>query len=201
MVLRTGIFGGTFDPVHIGHLAVAERVYCDLDLERVILVPTNISPFKAGQVSSVGEHRLKMLKLAIRDNPHLAVSDIELRRGGTSYTVDTMELLRGQYPDDEFYFIMGMDSFLELNGWKGVDRLVELCQLVVVTRPGYELPEEQKRLLSLPSSVWQQTRFIEVHGLDIAATELRERIRRGESVRYLLPSEVENYIHENSIYR
>lgn len=201
MELKTGVFGGTFDPVHIGHLAVAERVHSDLGLNRVIFVPTNISPFKLGQLTSSGEHRLSMLSFAIQDNPHFEASDIELRRGGTSYTVDTMEILKGLYPDDEFYFIMGMDSFLELNGWKGVDRLIELSQLVVVTRPGYELSSEQSKLLALPPEVWQRTRFLEVLGLDIAATEIRDRIKRGQSVRYLLVPEVVTYIHENGIYR
>lgn len=199
--MKTGVFGGTFDPVHIGHLAVAERVHSDLGLNRVIFVPTNISPFKLGQLTSSGEHRLSMLSFAIQDNPHFEASDIELRRGGTSYTVDTMEILKGLYPDDEFYFIMGMDSFLELNGWKGVDRLIELSQLVVVTRPGYELSSEQSKLLALPPEVWQRTRFLEVLGLDIAATEIRDRIKRGQSVRYLLVPEVVTYIHENGIYR
>ncbi|MGE5544764.1 MAG: nicotinate-nicotinamide nucleotide adenylyltransferase, partial [Bacillota bacterium] len=121
--------------------------------------------------------------------------------GGTSYTVDTMETFNSLYPQDEFYFIMGTDSFLELNGWKGVDRLVKLTQLVVVTRPGYELPEEQRQLLALSPGVWQRTLFLEVPGLDIAATEIRDRIKRGRSVRYLLVPEVEAYIHENGIYR
>lgn len=200
-MLKTGVFGGTFDPVHIGHLAVAERVRSDLSLDRVILVPTNKSPFKLGQVTSSGEHRLNMLRLATRDNPHFTASDIELRRGGTSYTVDTLEALNNLYPNDEFYFIMGMDSFLELNGWKDVGRLVELSQLVVVTRPGYELPREQRKLLALPAEVWRRTRFLEVPGLDIAATEIRDRLNKGQSVRYLLVPEVESYIHENGIYR
>ncbi len=201
MLLKTGVFGGTFDPVHIGHLAVAERVYCDLGLDRIVFVPASVSPFKLGEVGTPGEHRLAMLKLAIKDNPHFTVSDIELQRGGTSYTVDTMEMLRERYPQDEFYFIMGMDSFLELGGWKDVKRLVELCQLVVVTRPGYELPQEQKELSTLPPYVWQRTRFLEMPGLDIAATEIRERIKKGRSVRYLLTPEVESYIYENGIYR
>lgn len=200
-MLKTGVFGGTFDPVHIGHLAVAERVRSDLSLDRVILVPTNKSPFKLGQVTSSGEHRLNMLRLATRDNPHFTASDIELRRGGTSYTVDTLEALNNLYPNDEFYFIMGMDSFLELNGWKGVGRLVELSQLVVVTRPGYELPQEQRKLLALPAEVWRRTHFLEVPGLDIAATEIRDRVNKGQSVRYLLVPEVEIYVHENGIYR
>lgn len=201
MLLKTGVFGGTFDPVHIGHLAVAERVYCDLDLDRIVFVPASASPFKLGEATTPGEHRLAMLKLAVQDNPHFAVNDIELQRGGTSYTVDTMEMLGERYPQDEFYFIMGMDSFLELGGWKNVKRLVELCQLVVVTRPGYELPREQKELSSLPSYVWQRTRFLETPGLDIAATEIRERIKKGRSVRYLLTPDVESYIYENGIYR
>lgn len=201
MVLKTGIFGGTFDPVHIGHLATAERVHCDLGLDRVIIVPTNISPFKVEQINSAGEHRLNMVRLAIRDNPHFLVSDIELRRGGTSYTVDTMELLKIQYPNDELYFIMGMDSFLELSGWKDVDRLVELCKLVAVTRPGYEFPQEQLRLLGISQSLRWRTRFLEVPGLDIAATEIRDRVRRGQSVRYLLAPETEAYIRENGLYQ
>ncbi len=199
--MKTGILGGTFDPVHIGHLAVAERVHSDCGLDKVVFIPANISPFKVGQVNSSGEHRLNMLRLAIGENPHFTCSDIELRRGGTSYTVDTMEDLKVLYPDDEFFFIMGMDSFLELNGWKGVDRLAELCQLIVVTRPGYDLTQEQRRSLELPPTVWQRTRFLQVPGLDIAATEIRDRIRRGQSVRYLLLPEVETYIHENGIYR
>jgi len=197
---KVGVFGGTFDPVHLGHLAAAERVRCDLELEQVIFVPANISPFKLGHRHSASRHRLHMVQLAVRDNPHFGVSEIELERGGTSYTVDTIELLKAQKPDDELYFIMGMDSLLDLNGWKDVDRLIRMCRLVVVTRPGYEISREQLNLLGLPALVWERTTFLEVPGLDIASTDLRERIRRGQSVRYLLTSEVETYIRENGLY-
>jgi nicotinate-nucleotide adenylyltransferase len=111
-----------------------------------------------------------------------------------------MELLKTQIPD-EIYFIMGMDSVLELNGWKDVEKLAELCQLVAVTRPGYEVPQEQLRSLGLSQTVWQRIRFLEVPGLDIAATDLRDRVRQGQSVRYLLTPEIEIYIRENGLYR
>jgi len=142
-----------------------------------------------------------MVRLAIQDNPHFVVSDIELRRGGTSYTVDTMEFLKVQYPEDELYFIMGMDSLLDLNSWKDVDRLAKLCPTgsgppVRVMR----FHPKQRSSLRLPPIVWRQMHLLEVPGLDIAATELRDRVRRGQSVRYLLVSEVEEYIRDNGLY-
>ena len=111
-----------------------------------------------------------------------------------------MEFLKVQYPEDELYFIMGMDSLLDLNSWKDVDRLAKLCQLVAVTRPGYEISPKQRSSLRLPPIVWRQMHLLEVPGLDIAATELRDRVRRGQSVRYLLVSEVEEYIRDNGLY-
>jgi len=199
--VKAGVFGGTFDPVHIGHLAMAERVRCELKLDRVIFVPANVSPFKSDQLNSSGKHRLAMVRLAIQGNDYFAVSEAELQRGGTSYTVDTMELFSQENPEAEFFFIMGMDSIWELNGWKDVDRLAELCQLVVVTRPGYEIQSDRLCELGLSQLVWDRTCFLEVPGLEIAARDLRQRVKNNQSVRYLLTPEVEEYIRKNDLYR
>ncbi len=195
-----GVLGGTFDPIHLGHLAMAERVRCELGLDKIIFVPAFVSPYKINQQTASPEARLEMVRLAIGDNPAFELSVTELSRGGTSYTVDTMEILSRENPGKEMYFLMGMDTLMDLKGWKGVDRLIELCRLVVVSRPGYEVSRERLAGLGLPGRLWERTIFLEAPGLEIASSELRGRFQRQESVRYLLPAPVEDYIRTHGLY-
>lgn len=171
-----------------------------LDMERVIFVPARIPPHKLEVKISSEQNRLEMVSLAIKNNPFFSVSDIEFNRRGPSFTVETMEAFRRQHPTDELYFIMGMDSLLELETWKDVPRLTSLCRLVVANRPGYELHGEDPRLAHLSDDVWARILIITVPGLDIAARDIRNYLAEGQSVRYLLVPEVEAYIRDHGLY-
>lgn len=198
---KIGIFGGTFDPVHVGHLVAADRACCDLDMQKVIFVPAGLPPHKAGQPVTPGEHRLAMVRLAVQDNPRFEVSDLELKRQGCSYTVDTISYFRRLLPDDELYFILGMDSLLQLNTWHDVDNMLKMCCLVAVARPGYALETGDPEIKLLWEKVRERTLILRIPGLDIAASELRQRVREGRTVRYLLPAAVLDYIEEHGLYR
>jgi nicotinate-nucleotide adenylyltransferase len=199
MMPSIAILGGTFDPLHIGHLAIAEDVRHNLQVERVIFIPAAQQPFKTDRQSTPAADRLAMVQLGIADNPTFAVSDIEVRRGGISYTVETVEQLHKTYPAHEFFFIVGVDAASALPDWHDVNRLLTLCTIVIVERPGYELDFEAL-CAQLPAA---RTRVIRTAGpaLDISASELRERLFTGRPVRYHLPAAVRRYIEERRLYR
>ncbi|MGE5415791.1 MAG: nicotinate-nucleotide adenylyltransferase [Acidobacteriota bacterium] len=197
---RLGVFGGTFDPIHIGHLAAAERTLSDFDLDRIIFVPANVPPHKPDHVVTPPEHRMNMVLVATAENPCFNVSNVEMVRGGRSFTVDTMVYFREMHPEDELFFIMGMDSLLELDTWHDVEGLVALCRLVVVARPGYELDKTDSRLVNLPPIVWDRIDYLQVPGLDISATDIRSRLKEGKSVRYLLIPQVYDYIQDHGLF-
>lgn len=196
-----GIFGGTFDPIHIGHLALAERARADLNLDRVIFVPSAQPPHKSESDITAALHRMNMVRAAVAGNPAFEVSDAEYHRSGPSYTVETMRWFTGRYPDTDYVFLMGADSLLELETWKDVEGIVSLCRLAVVTRPGYHVRADDPRLKSLPSAVWKRMLYLEMPGLDISSSEIRTRIAGGRSVRYLVPDEVFRYVTENQLYQ
>jgi nicotinate-nucleotide adenylyltransferase len=213
--VRAGILGGTFDPVHFGHLRAAEEVADSLNLSTVMFMPAAEPPHKKQQELTPFVHRWRMLELALAGNPRFVLSDLEYRRSGESYSVDTVGQLLSQYGQDALlYFIVGLDAFLTLPTWHRYRDLFSLCQLVVVARPGYS-PAELDKVLH--SSVSERYRFDEdmqgfVHPehrpvyvrqvtlMDISSSRIREYVAGGRSVRYLLPAEVENYIHEQGLY-
>ena len=194
--------GGTFDPVHLGHLVMAEDAREAFALDEVLWIPSNVSPHKQGRAIASAEHRLEMIERAIAGNPHFRASDIEMRRGGVSYTVDTLRLLREEYPGDEWFFIMGVDSLLELRTWKEIGNLLEVCRFVTVARPGHGhegiLPESLG--LPLPAARQLLKDMLRGHFIDISSTEVRQRVRSGKSIRYLVPAAVADYIHERHLY-
>ena len=198
--MRVGIFGGTFDPIHIGHLFAAEEARTRLGLERVIFVPASLPPHKLHLNVTSTEHRLNMVQLAIADNPYFVLSRVDVDRFGPSYTVDTIELLRDEYgPETELYFIMGSDSLAEILTWHKPDRLIRLCRIVALTRPGGRTDlEELNRLL--PGAI-ARVQLLEMPLLEISSTDLQRRVRMGMSTRYLVPSAVEEYIRQHGLYR
>lgn len=196
-----GILGGTFDPIHYGHLVAAEYAAYGFHLDRVIFVPAAQPPHKDAQGVLSAEHRLAMVKLAIADNPAFELSSLEIDRSGVSYTVDTIETLSQTYPDTDIYFIMGMDSIYILDTWKDIERLVAMCRFIVVTRPAYQLDRSEPALQKVPETFWNQADFLEVPAVDISSTNLRCRVRQGQPIRYLLPPAVEQYIYNNSLYQ
>jgi nicotinate-nucleotide adenylyltransferase len=188
--MKIGILGGTFNPVHLGHLILAEEARESLGLDKIVFVPANIPPHKEGAEIAAGGARLKMLKAAIKGNKRLAVSDIELKRPGRSYTIDTIKALKSKYPGDELYFIIGSDLLTYLEEWKDLFQIIKIVRFVVATRPGYALE-------SLP----QYLTRLKIRAVDISGFEVRRCIKEGKSFRYLVPEAVYNYINKNNLYR
>jgi len=197
--MRVGVFGGTFDPVHIGHLVAAEETRVQLSLERVVFVPAGLPPHKLANHISPVAHRLAMVQLAIASNPYFTVSRVDIDRFGPCYTVDTMELLRDEWgPGTELYFIMGSDSLADILTWHKPERLIRLCRLAVVKRPGYDVDiEELDRLLP---GIASRVRFINSPLIDVASCDIRRRVREGLSIKYQVPEVVEKYIYEHGLY-
>ncbi|WP_084103188.1 nicotinate-nucleotide adenylyltransferase [Demequina sp. NBRC 110056] len=186
---RIGVLGGTFDPVHHGHLAAASEVCAALGLDQVLLAPTNVQPFKDGFDSAPAEHRLEMCRLAVAGDERLAVTPVDVERGGITYTVDTLTDLRGQLPGAELYFITGADALARLPEWKDSERLTELARFVGVTRPGHALPQ-----LDTAHAL------VEVPAMAVSSTDVRRRVRAGAPVRYLVPRAVADYIAQHDLY-
>ena len=196
---RLGVLGGTFDPPHFAHLAIAEQVREALDLQSVTFMPAGQPVHKPPTVVSTAEHRLRMVELAIAGNPHFRVSRHELERRLPSYSVDTMSELTAAQPGAEFYFIVSAEAVQGLPDWREPRRLLELCRLAVVPRGGYRLPPPE--WLSEHFGV-QQERFVFVDTVRLghSASDIRSRVATGRSIRYLVPSDVEAYIRENRLY-
>ncbi len=195
--VRIGVLGGTFDPVHYGHLRLAEEVREALGLQRVWLIPAFVSPFRTAEQLSDPTHRLQMLQLAAQDNPHFTVSDIEIQRGGVSYTVETLHALQAQLPDTELYLILGADALRGFPTWREPERIVQVCQLAAGVRPDHDLPTT---LNALPEPIRARVQPIPTTPLDISASELRQRVRARRSIRYLTPPNVIEYIHQHRLY-
>ncbi|MBZ0269303.1 nicotinate-nucleotide adenylyltransferase [bacterium] len=193
MSLRLGIFGGTFDPIHLGHMILAELARYLLRLDRVLFVPARIPPHK-GEVPTAPEHRIRMAHLAVEGNPHFAVSDLELRREGPSYTVDTLRELRRESPDAKHYLLMGADSARDLESWKDHDVLLEDSTVVVLDRHGVEAS-------SLSPEISRRTTQLATPRLEISSSEIRRLVRDGGPIRYLVTEGVESYIRSEGLYR
>lgn len=187
--MRIGVFGGSFDPVHMGHLIAAQEAATRLGLDQVRLVPAGRQPFKRDAHAAPAADRLAMLRLAVEGDARLAVDDREIRRPGPSYTVDTLRELRAAHPDAELCLLVGADAAEDLPTWHDAATIPSLARVVVLTRPGARAPTHP---------LIAQT--LEVPGIDIAATDVRARCRRGESVRYLVPDAVARYIAERRLY-
>lgn len=190
------LFGGAFDPVHLGHLSLAEDALRELDLDEVWFVPAAQSPLKDGQAVLKPEERLKLLELALQSYPACKIDRSELERGGVSYTIDTARDLVNRHPDIRFFWIIGGDQFYQLNQWKDVRELCQLLTFIVVSRPGFEVDRDHAP--SIPG-----LRFIEVSSrhLEIASSEIREKIARGEDVNELLPNAVHAFIVRKNFYK
>jgi len=198
--MRVGVLGGTFDPIHLAHLVAAEEVRVRLPLERVVFVPAGLPPHKLDIKVSPTEHRLKMVQLAIVDNPYFTLSRVDVDRSGPSYTVDTVELLRDEYgPDAELYFIMGSDSLAELLTWHKPERLIRLCHIVALTRPGHQV--DLRELDDLLPGAIARVQLLDMPLLQISGTDLQRRIRAGLSIKYLVPRAVEAYIRQHKLYQ
>ncbi len=199
--MRLGILGGTFDPIHYGHLVVAEECRVRLGLERVLFIPAGQPPHKRGRVISPAEHRVAMVELAIASNPGFKLSRVEVDRVGPSYTVDTLVQLREEYgPRAELHFIVGMDALAEMLTWHEPARLAALCQIVAVTRPGTEAFDLAALEPKIPQAR-ERIRILPAPELRIAASDLRWRVAHGLPIKYQLPEPVEEYVYRHGLYR
>ncbi len=201
---RIGVLGGTFDPVHYGHLVIAEEVYATLQLSEMVFLPAGQPPHKTNVGITAAEHRLKMLELAIASNPHFTISRVDLDRPGPSYTVDTLQLLRKQWGEHAaIYFIIGGDSLEDLLSWHNPAGILEqLTHLVAVRRPGYNESEAYFDWLEsrLPG-IKQRLLVVDTPQFDISARDLRTRVAEGRPIKYQTPESVESYIVQYGLYR
>lgn len=214
---KIGILGGTFNPVHYGHLRVSEEVRERMGLEKILFIPSGNPPLKAVELASA-ERRYEMTRLAIESNPFFELSDVECRRTEKSYTVETLTALREMYPGKKLYFILGIDAFIEIPLWYHPEKLLELTNFVVVSRPGFSFTRLSSRVAvdaeafsALESGNLDVYRTVLENGgevflmnvtpLDISATAIRKLVKQGMSVKYLLPESVESFIISHKLYK
>ncbi len=216
--MKTGLMGGSFDPVHVGHLRAAEEISKRFELDEVVFIPTLISPHKNSKIMADSSHRLNMLNLSAKHNPRFRVSDLELRRQPPSYTIDTLRFLSRSNTQNRYYFIMGSELFAEINTWKDSAELFNYSNFVVLRRPGYDFPGSASPIpLALKNDfrysyegkgmdVFAHTSsnklfFVDIAGIRVSSTEVREIAQQGGSIRNLVAREVEGYIAENGLYQ
>lgn len=212
--MKWGLFGGTFDPIHIGHLRCAEEIRQLIGLDRVIFIPASCPPHKTDVAVSDFRDRERMVRLAVADNPHFDCSDIEGQRAGKSYSVETVAYFQETFPQAEIYFIVGQDAFQAIQTWKEWGRLLGMCHFVVMTRPGWEnkglahiLPPERAGAFVFDAEAHAfrgptgcAIYFREVTLLDISSSGIRTQTARGASIRYLVPEAVKRYLEEKRLY-
>jgi nicotinate-nucleotide adenylyltransferase len=199
---KIGIIGGSFDPVHIGHLIIAQDAAERLELSQVIFVPAAIPPHKQHLQQANIEHRVNMLQIALEGDIRFSVSDIEMRRGGVSYTIDTVRELKALHPDSELVLIVGSDTLVDLHNWYQPEELLSLCEVASFLRPGENSVDQiaEKICFSTTQKKAVMKNLIKAHQVEVSSTEIRMRVAEGLGIRYLVPPEVEMYIYEHSLY-
>ncbi len=216
--LKIGILGGSFDPVHLGHLHLANETLKAFSLDQILWVPAYISPYKLDQEPTAASHRLNMLQQAIAGKPKFKISDMEILRQGVSYSTDTVKKLTEENPNSNFNLIMGCDTFKEIYNWRNCEELFTLCNLIISNRPGFPYKESKKALDKINlkyqliqsdslkkifkcSSSHKTISFFEINPLDISSSQIRKAIQNGDSLKKMLPPKVERYIMEYRLYQ
>ncbi len=199
-----GVMGGTFNPIHFGHLVTAEEAYSQFKLDKVIFMPSGKPPHKEVRETTPAEDRYLMTVLAIAGNPHFSISRLEIERKGLSYTIDTVKELHKTYGSSwEIFFITGADAIIEILTWKDPHQLAEYCSFIAATRPGYSL-EKFRQALYLKENELNKFKpriyFMEIPALAISSTDIRKRVKEGKSIKYLLPDVVAEYIYQCRLY-
>lgn len=198
--MNIGVLGGTFDPIHMGHLVVAEEAKARLNLAEVLFVPAGLPWLRANSSLLAAEHRVQMVRLAIADKPYFKISTTEVERAGPSYTVDTIAELKGQFgAEDELFFILGWDCLTELPKWREPSRLITVCRLVAVPRVGSSAPDLRALEASIPGLA-KRVILLDKPRVDISASGIRDRVTQGLSIEDLVPEPVERYIREQGLY-
>lgn len=198
---KLGVMGGTFDPIHYGHLVAAEGARDELALDKVVFIPAGKPPHKPGHDIADPRDRYLMTGLAISSNIFFEISSIEIDRPGPSYTVDTIQSIMDLYPGAEIYFITGADAVLDIITWKNVGKLLSICYFVAASRPGYPLDELRQKVSAFIEYPEQKILSMAVPALAISSTDIRRRVREGKTIKYLLPEPVEDYIVRHKLYR
>jgi len=193
---KIGILGGTFDPIHIGHLVAADQALSFASLDEIWFMPAPNPPHKMALEITTINHRLEMVKKAVEMDPKYKLCTIELDRFGLSYTLDTMKELKMKYPDYQFFFIIGGDMIKYLPKWYGIEELITIVNFIGLDRPGYEYQATSSK----ENDIIDQVKLIPMPQLDISSTQIRERVKAGRTIRYLVPNNVERYIRENKLY-
>lgn len=200
---RVGIMGGTFDPVHYGHLVTAEEARVQFTLEHVFFVPNRYPPHKSLDQVTDPEHRYSMTQRAVRTNDRFSVSRIEIDRPGPSFTIDTLEALRKEYRAQDLFYITGADAILQIvrGEWERSGELLTLCQFIAASRPGFPIEVHDLRRYNVTGRPLDNLHVMEIPALAISSTDIRRRVAEGRPIRYLLPDEVAEYIAEQGLYR
>ncbi len=193
--MRSGLLGGTFDPIHNGHLIVAEAVRSDFNLDRIFFIPAAVPPHKDSRELSPENHRLEMVHRAIMGNEHFKVSDFELKSCGISYTINTIKWFKqsSSYRNDQFFLIIGADSLLDFHTWKDPEEIFNTIKIIVMKRPGFDID-------NVKSEFRNRVIVADVPMIEISSTNIRKRVREGKSIRYLVPEKVEEYIKMKRLY-
>lgn len=190
-----GILGGTFDPIHLGHLIVSEFVREELQLEKILFIPARVHPLKNNQQITESRHRYRMTELATQDNPYFEVSDVEIRSERISYTIDTIRSLQSKYDSSRYqlHFFMGMDNLNQLHKWKEPEQLLSICTVVAFKRPDFTPEPQARKYLS-------RVQILETPQIEISSTEIRQRVKEGKSIRYFVADPVREYILSQRLY-
>jgi len=198
---KIGIMGGTFDPVHIGHLIIAEESRVNFDLDKIIFVPTGEPPHKNLKNVTSAKHRYEMTLLSIMHNPYFYISDIEIKREGLTYTIDTIRYFKKRYPKSEIFFIIGADSLINIDKWKNSEELLRESKFIVAKRVGIEYSLLEERINEINDKYSKIVFSVTTPYIDISSTDIRKRVKNGENIKYYLPLDVEAYIKKNRLYR
>ena len=197
---KVGIMGGTFNPIHYGHLFLAENAYEQAGLDQILFMPSKNPPHKAKPNSITEQQRVDMISLAIKDNPHFALSTLELEREGMTYTADTLKILTEEQSDTEYYFIVGADSLFMMQNWYEPQIIFDLCTVVVAGRDHVELEQLQQHALYLQNMFQAKILLIDMPTIQIASAVIRDRVAANKPIRYYLPDAVNAYINKNKLY-
>ncbi len=218
---RIGLFGGTFNPIHEGHLHIASQVLNRIDLDLILFIPTGLPPHKDLQDILPAEHRMKMITLALSDKPQFVPCDIEIKRAGPSFTIDTIDILRNKFPEDILFFIIGIDAFSQIQNWKSPESLLTRCHFVVISRPPLPftslpafgplsainrnaldaLDKGQREEYAFKVSPQTMVHFLKIIPFEVSASDIRKDILAGKTTKKRLPHSVESYIIYHSLYR
>nr|WP_308741931.1 nicotinate-nucleotide adenylyltransferase [uncultured Anaerocolumna sp.] len=198
---KVGIMGGTFNPIHMAHLILAESAYEQLQLDKILIMPSKKPPHKLHEPIVSDHHRKEMVKLAIEGNPHFELSLMELEREGITYTADTLRQLAKDFPENEYYFILGWDSLQQIEKWRDPDVILRLSHIVAAGR--YRSPKDkiEQQAHHLEEMYHGKIHLLEIPNMDLSSEMLREHIKEGKSIRYYVPSQVAQYIQEHGLYK